>query len=230
MTRTRLGLLGLCAVVFGVMAFSTGAAQAETGAYWLVKGAKFTTLLPELAGTLEGHGTLLSELVGINFHILCTAIELKETHLLEPDGGLLGFIVFSGCDVYFLEGGKAVLQKECVIPGKTVTTDKTKGLIVLNASKEGVTKFEPAAGATGKFATISMGETCPIGESITVKGSLILKDCQKAFLTDQVTHLVEADNAVSDLLIGLKKATLDGSANVVLGGTHKGLTWSGHPA
>src|SRR6187399_1465854 len=40
MTRTRLGLLGLCAVVFGLMAFSASAAQAEVGAQWLILNAK----------------------------------------------------------------------------------------------------------------------------------------------------------------------------------------------
>ncbi len=36
MTRTRLGLLGLCAMVFGLMAFGATGAQAEVGAKWLI--------------------------------------------------------------------------------------------------------------------------------------------------------------------------------------------------
>jgi hypothetical protein len=43
MSRTKLGLLGLCAVVFGLMAFST-AAQAEVGAKWLILDSKWVTV------------------------------------------------------------------------------------------------------------------------------------------------------------------------------------------
>ena len=40
MTRTRLGLLGLCAMVFALMAFGATGAHAEKGAKWLILNAK----------------------------------------------------------------------------------------------------------------------------------------------------------------------------------------------
>jgi hypothetical protein len=84
------------------MSFGAGAAQAEVGAYWLVSGKKITTLEPELQASLENKtSSLLTKLSNKNIHILCTAASLEETHLIEPNGVVLGKAVFTGC--IFLE-------------------------------------------------------------------------------------------------------------------------------
>jgi hypothetical protein len=239
MIRTRIGLLGLCAMMLGVMAFSASAAQAEPGAFWLVNKAKLPeALLPTIAATLENSmGTLLGELVGIKFHILCTGAELKEFHLVAP-AGALGFGRFTGCTALKLNaaGGTEPLL-ECRITetalGGTVgaiITSKIKGLIVLHEG-EGAVKFEPEAGVT--LAIIHFEEGCLIGESFKIGGVFAAKDCQKAFLTDQVTHLFEELKALTSLFLNGNKekvVTTDGSANATLSGAHAGQTFAGHPA
>src|SRR4051794_33583504 len=117
MIRTRLELLGLCAMMLGVVAFSASAAQAESTAFWLVNKVKLPeALLPTLAASLENNdGTLLGELVGIKFHILCTAVTLIETHLVVP-AGVLGSARFTGCKILQLKEGVTTPLAGCVIP------------------------------------------------------------------------------------------------------------------
>jgi len=246
MVRSRLGLkaLGLCAMVLGLMAFGTTAAQAEPGAIWDVNGGALPeALLPTLAATLEGHATLLSKTGGKPFHILCSGVELKETHLVFP-AGVLGFVKFTGCTLLELKEGEAITLAACE-PHEgeekgVVITKKAKGLILLhefkNAKgeverKEGVTEFEPEIGTT--FATVHTSSKCGFGENIPVGGKVLFQDCQKAFSTPQPTHLIEY-NVLSELWTfsntAEHKATIDGSANVVLSGEkHKGLTFNGLP-
>jgi hypothetical protein len=84
----------------------------------------------------------------------------------------------------------------------------------------------------GLFANIFLGLECAFGEKLLVGGELVLKDCQKAFLTDQVTHLVEEDKVLTKLWVNslTNPATIDGSATAALAGPHIGLTFAGHPA
>jgi len=245
MVRSRLGLkaLGLCALVVGLMAIGASAAQAEPGAIWDVNGAKLPeALLPTLAATLEGHATLLSTTGGKPFHILCSGVELKETHLVYP-AGVLGFVKFTGCTFIELKAGVAITLTACE-PHEgeekgVIITKKTKGLILLhefkNAKgeverKEGVVEFEPETGTT--FVTLHTSSKCAFGENIPIGGKVVFQDCQKAFSTPQVTHLIEY-NVLSELWTfsntAEHKATIDGSANVVLSGAHKGMTFNGLP-
>ena len=97
MTRTRLGLLGLCAMVFGLMAFSAGA-QATVGAHWWIldgSGKKIDAASLEAEVGLEKDSavlTLHAELAShTKFLILCTevsaeGIKLKANGSSSGDG------------------------------------------------------------------------------------------------------------------------------------------------
>ena len=115
--------------------------------------------------------------------------------------------------------------------GDHIETVALKGLIKLHGGSS-IVGIESNAGTT--LATISMGEECPFGDKITVSGKVAVKDCQNAFLTDQVTHLFEEFAPLTELYLNgnkLNKATLDGSATVNLtGAAHVGRTWAGHSA
>ena len=114
MIRSRFGLraIGLCLAIAGLMAVVASSAQAEATSYWLVKGVKVTTLLPELQGSLENnHGTLLGEIGGVGIHILCTAATTVAGNHLTAEGGLLGKVRFSGCIVRQLK----TLNNPCLL-------------------------------------------------------------------------------------------------------------------
>jgi len=237
-TRTRLGLLGLCAVVLGAMAFSASAAQGA--ATWLVNKVVLPeALLPTLGANLDGGDlSFLGTLVGIKFHILCKEIELKETHLVAP-AKVLGFMVLSKCEVLeLLADSTTMVLSKCNIPEGKLTTVKMVGSIVLHEGN-GAVEFKPEVGTN--IMTFNMGPECPTGENVKIGGILRIRDCVPSeFLTDKVTHLIESPklglNASGEsnelFLNGNKKVlvTLDGSANVFLTGVaHTGLTFAGHP-
>ena len=241
MMRSRLGLraIGLCLALAGLMAVGASSAQAEVGSYWLVKGVKVITLLPEVTGELENkHGVMLGEIGGQGIHTLCTALTFVAGSHLLAEGGLLGKLLFSGCLLLKLKvlGGATEVLTACTPAGGHMTTELTKGLIVLHKLGDGklhsIIVLEPNAGTT--FGVISSGEECALGEKITFSGKLALKDCKEAFLTDQVTHLFEEFAPLTELFINgnkANKAIIDGSVNVKLvGAVHAGLTWAGHPA
>lgn len=241
MIRTRLGLLGLCAVVLGVMAFSASAAQATVGAKWLILDPNGTVLdaanLPAtIGGTIENEeASLLSKVLGIAVEILCKKGTLIGVSL-EKEGSLTngGKVQFTGCSVD-LNGtpNPACEPHSAGSPVGTVETLAGKGLAVLHELAGGVkhelTRIEPKEGET--FVTINMGEECPIGELIPVRGKLFLKDCENAFLTHQVIHLVEEFPVLTDLWVLNKtaehKATIDGSALIFLTGAHLNYLWGG---
>jgi hypothetical protein len=233
--RSSFGLkvLGLCALLVGLMSISAGAAQATVGAYWLVGGKKISeTLLPTAVAAIENKtSSLLTKLSNKNIHILCTTVELVEAHALEPNGGLLGKAKFSGCVFLELLVPPATKEiKACNPEGGIINTNKVKGLITLHEGEGRITLTPFEAGGT--FANIFLGLECAFGENLKVGGSLVLKECNKAFLTDLVTHLVEEDKVLTKLWVNSETnpATIDGSANVTLSGAHAGMTFAGHPA
>ena len=240
MMRSSLYLraVGLCLALAGLIAAGAGSAQAEAGSFWLVKGVKVTTLLPELQGELENkHGVALGEIGGVGLHTLCTSITFAVGNHLLAEGGLLGKILFSGCKLLKLKilNGVTEVLPACEPPGGDLTTELTKGLIRLHVLGGGtlhtIILLEPNVGTT--FGVANTSEECAFGEKIMYSGKLALKDCQNAFLTDQVTHLLEEFAPLTEIyLLGNKanKSILDGSVNVSLTGEHKGLTWAGHPA
>jgi hypothetical protein len=241
MVRSKLGLkiLGLCAVLVGMFAFSS-AAQAEVGAFWLVNGVKISeALLPTVEAETDVAGVLLTELGGKQIHLKCPTINLVGAHLVEPLGKILGKIDFKGCTFSSLKtvGGELVLQKACEPKNEGVagliTTNSITGLIKLHKTAGGVVEQALEAVPTeagGQFANIVLGPECAFGENLKIGGVFFLKDCLKQFLTDVVKHLVEELKELTKLNVngGATKATIDGSAWAFLGGVHKGLSWAGH--
>jgi hypothetical protein len=107
MIRSRFGLLGLCAALFGVMAFGASAAQAEVAShFWILNGGsggggeKIDSGSLKASIGLEKEGTYIlhSKILGVAVLFLCT--ELKAVNaVLEGEGkiGSGGKVLFNGC-------------------------------------------------------------------------------------------------------------------------------------
>ena len=139
MMRSRLGLraVGLCLALAGLMAVGAGSAQAEVGSYWLVKGVKVTTLLPELQASLENnHGVLLAEIGGVGIHILCTGLTTAAGNHLLAEGGWLGKVRLSGCIVRQLKTlnnpATLVTLGACAPAGGILETTTLKALSLIH--------------------------------------------------------------------------------------------------
>jgi hypothetical protein len=258
MTRTRLGLLGLCAMVFGLMTFGVTGAHAEVGAKWLILNAKKelktgAELNAPVGLETDVPGVLHSEILKIKVLFLCTTIEAlnakllaegaigntlsenPETHLLL---GLGSQVKFSGCTTDL--NGTAAPECEPKDPAGgagTIITKPGHALLKLHELpekiKDDIVKILPDTGEI--FATIVTGPLCPIGTSVPVIGSLALKDCENLALTHLKKHLAEPFEPLTELWTISKtaehKATLLGSAWAFLTGeAHKELLWSGDPA
>jgi hypothetical protein len=251
MIRTKLGLLGLCAVVFGVMAFSATAAQAEVGAKWLVLKTEGGALLTEaeietnkerLVGEIENKtASLLAKVLGLKIEILCTAGELVDA-LLGASGSVKtgAKVKFTGCVAREANAGLALLSG-CLphssgSPTGTVETKFGHALVELHTLTSGVkhdvTKILPDSGE--EFADILLGEECSIGEKLPVFGKLVLWDCLeegKGALKHLVTHLVTEFKPLTKLFVISDTAehletSLDGSANIKLA---SGKSWAIKP-
>jgi len=231
MLGSKTKLLGLCTLALAVMAISAASAQAEKGAFWLVKGAKISeSLLPTLGGSQEGTGKLLAKLGANEFHITCTGFAPIGAHLVEPNGSFLGQFEFTGCEFFqlTLKLTVATLLPACKPAGGKITTTELKGLIVLNA---GVQAFllEPKVGSI--LATIVSSAECAFGKEIKVGEKFAANDCEFAFLTDLMTHLLEEYDPLTVLYINgnpTNVAEIDGSAKVFLTGAHEKMTFAGH--
>jgi hypothetical protein len=231
MMRAKLGLLGLCAVVLGLMAFSASPAHA---AKWLILNAKGelktgTELKATFSAELEDvHVTVLvPDILGAHFSFLCSAKELIGA--LGSDGSVLSGLkaLFKGCKV-LLDGtlNEACEPHSAGSPVGTVETASLKGLLVSVGGAARI-RIEPETGET--FANINMGEECPIGETLPVKGVLYLVD--NALATHSVRHLSTGDLVNTDLWVLNKilahKIIITGASEMFLTGAHKGLKWSG---
>jgi len=226
-------LIGLLALVLGLMAFGSTAAQAETGAHWNVSGVPISgALLPEIQASLESnHGILLTKIGLSKVEILCTALKLVGAKLHEL-GKTSGKFHLSGC-ITKLNGVEA---KACV----PHSPKAANGLIESEAFTSLIQLHKP----TGEESfgdlnvtiniNINLGKEapekneCAIGEKFVVSGALFLKDCQKEGGVEKVTHLLE-EGPLSTVKFGANPMTFDGSINVSLAGAHAGLKWSGIP-
>jgi len=245
MIRTKLGLLGLCAVVLGMMAMSAGSAQGATTLFsWLILNAAKTVatdLLALLTGKTDStHLTLDGEVAGLKIAVTCTNFTLKGVHLV-PGGKLneTGKVVFTGCKVYkvapLTEEYKCTVKTVGAAAG-TVETNAGKGELVLHEVKAGVkevlTKVEPLTGLEGNFATLRFeGAECVLPELNQVHGTLYLKDCLGFATTHKLEHLVE-QGPLTSLYVGghsakqLEITRILGSAWISLTGEHAGRDWS----
>jgi hypothetical protein len=237
--RTKLGLLGLCAVVVGIMSMSAGAAQGATLS-WLIlnsAGTEAKELKAELIGEKDStHLTLDGEIAGLKVAITCTNFTLSGVNL-EAGGTLTtgGKVVFTGCGVYhsapLTEPFKECEVKTAGTAFGTIETGKGKGKLELVGTKL-LTRIEPEAGSTGTFASLQFNETCVLTSPSVVHGTLFLEDCEGLATTHALKHLVQADQTNSALYVGghstkqLEVTKLLGSGWILLTGAHKGLKFS----
>jgi len=207
MVRSRLGLkaLGLCALVLGLMAFASSAAQAEPGSTWSVLNTEATPklflipgandLLPQVNIALENNTAelLFTTAGGTKVAILCTSANFDEGGRLQATGGIsLGRILFKGC----LTKLNGVTSGACKPSGGgtgaasgEILTEKGKGLITLDKLPNGeLDEYvriipENSKGETTKlFSKIELGPECSIGESVPVEAETLgdglwIKDC-----------------------------------------------------
>lgn len=230
MKLVRPGLLASCVLVLGSVAFVPSIAQAEKGASWRVNGtAVNSTLKPGVSAVLENEtGSLLTTILGVPTKILCKTIEVTNTMGIE---GVVneGIGHFANCATYLNNSptpSAPCLPKSLGI-NDLIETNPLVGLLVLIGGVGEV--LMKAAKVTADIATIESTEECAVGQKVLIKGELYLKDCEGKIKEERGLHLFEADNVAGTLTAGGNAVTLDGSANVSLGGTHKGL-WSGLPA
>ncbi len=144
----------------------------------------------------------------------------------------LGRIKFKGCVTLLNEvvsaackpsgGGTAAKSGE-------ILTLKAEGEILLDEKKERV-KIIPDTGAGTAFSVIELGATCAIGESVEVKGSLWIRDCNELESVEKTEHLIVQASGVS--LEGLtalgQPAKILGSAWITLGAPFAGHKFAGH--
>jgi hypothetical protein len=242
MFRTKLGLkvLGLCALVMGVMAIgSAGSAQA-TGCWGYINPT--TTKLECFSKTLEATPAFAIEnktatllISSQNFAFLCTEMALVEGGQLSAEGTVLpGRVKFKGC-VTLING---VISKVCepfdASNGEkgVILTDKVHALLILHKLEpSGVVDpmllVLPDTVGSENLAKLVLGPECSVGEEIIIKGHLDLVDCQGLLGTHQVTHLWEESKTLQLMKVGINKASLDGSVNVMLAAPHLGYKWAG---
>ena len=248
MTHTKLGLLGLCAVMLGLMAFST-AAQATTGSKWLILTSggvlKEGSTLHASVGLEKDTSTLVlhSEILKIEVLFVCTEVKAVEAKLLangsigKEEGVVSGSkVLFSGCTTELnLKPAPECTPTDPTDGAGFIVTKPGHALLVLGASAEDLVKILPDVIAMEpEFARIILPAPCPIGTSVPVIGKLNLKDCQGMALTHLVKHLVEEGPGSGLFTISLTAehaAKLLGSAWAFLVNSgaevHEGLKWSG---
>jgi hypothetical protein len=251
MTRTRLGLLGLCAMVLGLMAFSTTGAQAE-GTWLILKKPGEAKTGVELPATLElekdknkegiEHYVLHTEILKIKVLFLCSGIKAVNAKIFGegaigkgPSEEKESKVLFAECKTFF----NGVEEPKC----KPVDTADGAGFIVTNflhALAE-LHKLEPSGvkddiikalpDVEGEpFVRMVLPVGCVIGTSVPVFGTLALQDCENMALVHAVKHLLEPFLPLTRLWVisdtPEHAATLLGSAWAKLGGVHAGLLWS----
>jgi hypothetical protein len=244
MISTKLGLLGLCAAVVGMISVSSGAAQGATLS-WLILDEKkvvATELKAELSTAFDSqHLVLHVKIDGMTGAITCRIMSLSLVSLELKgklnDGGRATFIE---CGVY-----KKVPLSEpfpCTVksPGAPVgriETGELKGELVLHTLASGgqqvLAKVQSKAGLEGNLATIRFeGAGCPLPESIVLHGTLYLKDFHNQATVHKAEHLVEQGPLTSLYLGGhsadqLAITKILGSAWIRLAaGDHADLEWS----
>ncbi|MDX6602310.1 MAG: hypothetical protein QOF13_1512 [Solirubrobacterales bacterium] len=225
-------LMGLCAIVFGLMAFGATAAQAEPGAYWLVNGTDIgKTLLPEVNAKSDSAVTTLLTKVGVtNVEILCPTIKLVGAKLHEL-GRATGKIHYEGCKTS-LNGGAHVKNCEPKSHGAAAGLIETNALdallklhILASGAKDELLELLPEAGTV--LVPILLGALCAIGDKFNISGKVTIKDCLGEGLVDKKEHLFE-EGPLSALLFGSNPAVIDGSAFGFLIGAHAGMKFAGH--
>ena len=247
--RTKLGLLGLCAVVLGMMAMSTSAAQGATFGFLVLNAAgTVNTEVTESGGVVnllakvEGEKdsadlTLLTKLLKLMISVTCTNFTLTNVNLEKLGTLSLGKVGFTGCEVY--SGAALGTKLPCTVKTAgaatgTVESANATSKLVLHTLTGGGTEVllqvVPDEGTT--FATLLFeGAECSLPASNPVTGSVFLKDGLGQATTFAVKHLIE-QGPLTSLSVGSDTAehletSLVGSAFAKLGAAHAGLKFAG---
>jgi len=240
MTRSRLGLLGLCVVVFGTMAFSATVAQAEVGSKWLfAQRPPQTELVPFLESSLgfEAETTIIKHTIISGVSVLFECKKMVAVNATLKANGSIGNgakIKYSECITKLNGATSAACEPNAGGKEKgVINSQPLHALIVLHelagGVKDDLIQVLPDSGST--LLVIEMGEECSIGEKVPIFGKLTFKDCESAFLTHLVKHLMEVGPLTELWAINLTHpVTVLGSWWVFLTGMHEGMKWSGDPA
>jgi phage FluMu protein Com len=207
----------------GFVAISASAAQAE--GTWLNNGTTITSNTG-INAEAETEGILLTK-VGLSaVEILCPKIKFVNA-VLTSTGGATGKIHFEECITKLnkTEAPKCKPHSGTSAAG-LIETEALDGSERLNG---GVQYFELLPVSSSEiFVTLTMGAECAIGNNINITGKVFLKDCEGKSATDLKKHLFSEEPALSTLLFGGNKATIDGSAWAFLTGANEGHTFAGH--
>ena len=237
--KRGLGVLGVVAVLLGLIALMSISARAEVGANWKVKSANVTEKLSpsigikeieKISGTEEKYVGILTNLGEEKLDFRCTGLSAIGAKL-EPEGRITSGMKFkfSGCITVI--SGKFAFGCNPFYEGKekgVIVTQALKGLLGLHEGKQSLVSFEPVKGPT--FLAVEFSEACIFGVSgrpWPFNGKLTLKD--SALGTESVTHLF-VEGPLSNLALeGTAPTTFCGSVVWELTGEHKGQSWSGIP-
>jgi hypothetical protein len=230
MLRSRLGLLGLCALAVGLMALEASSAQA---ANWLILNSKGevktgTELPAELGGEVDGIVIILdTHSVKIHVKASCSKFSILGAKL-EAGGALTkgAKIKLEGCKVFNAATETELPECHVKTTGQafgTVESNKSKGQLQTN----GEIKLEPETGIT--FATLEFEAGCVLPSPTALSGTLFFEDCEGKAATHLVKHLFK-QGAGTSLFVGADTAehletSLVGSLWIFLVGTHAGLSW-----
>lgn len=208
---------------------------------WLVldpetEGKALESIKAALAGKIDGSEvTLLTHLLGVGVKVPCTSVELIGANLESTSTLTSGLKAkFTGCKMLNSETGKQI--EECVAKTKgqaagTVETNALKGQLV-KGEKEGLVKVEAKEGTA--LMAIEGGEKCLLASSLSVNGTLLLKDGKGLLETNAIEHLLEEATG-TELWVGTKTpehlmTTLQGSGNASLSGERAKQAWGGMTA
>jgi hypothetical protein len=227
----RLKVLSLCAMALSLMAFSAGAAQAETGANWMLNGSNVTSgLLPGV--DLFSFPLLRTQIAGAGVEYECSGAKLLGTKL-ETAGKLTsgGKAKATGC-VTYLNGSLSTIcvPRSAGLANGEIETLALKGLMELSAG-EPVAKISPKEGET--YVVIRHGEECSLPEQVPVKGKLVIEDIFNQGDVELTSHTIGEESFLSQMYVISNTfehaATLSGLTSASLSGAHSGLKWSGLP-
>lgn len=230
-SRRRFAVLGVCALMLGLIALYSSASQAENGANWMVNSKNVSaTLLPIVQIKEIVNNTIALSVVtsgGTKVEVSCTNAEFLNAKLQSEGSISAGNTTrFTGC-ITKINGTISAACKPHDAEGKSgvVVSEPLKGLLVLHEG-EPIIEFKPVTGE--KFVVLLMSEECSIGEELPVTGVSTVKDQNGKFTTEAVAHTV-IQGPGSKLIFCGASATVSGAAVLVLAGEHAGLTWSALP-
>jgi FlaG/FlaF family flagellin (archaellin) len=231
MSRSKLGLAGLCVMVVGVMGLGVASAQAAPGWLVLTSGGVVKTAA-ELPAVLEGEidgasASLDSHSVKLHVRATCTSGSLSGAKL-EASGKLTSGtkIKLKGCKVFNAATGTELPECRIKTSGLAfgeVETSGLKGQLQTN----GEIKIEAATGTT--LGTLLFEAGCVLPSPTTLNGVLFLEDCEGKAAEHLVEHLLK-QGAGTSLFVGADTAehletSLVGSLWVFLSSAHSGLKW-----